>query len=130
MMPSGDRLTKSPYVTGLAGRCPRCGQGALFAGFLTLSKGCSVCGLDFDFAAPGDGPAVLVTLPAGILIVALALFVELTYEPPMWVHLAIFLPLTLGVCLALLRPMKGVLVALQYRHRAEEGRLDKNTPGA
>ena len=114
----------SPYVTGVLGRCPRCGGGKMFAGFLELAPRCEACGLDYGFADAGDGPAVIVTLLAGFIVVGTALVVEVKYEPPMWLHLAIFLPLTLVVCLGMLRPLKGVLVSLQYRNKAEEGRLE------
>jgi uncharacterized protein (DUF983 family) len=63
-------------------------------------------------------------LLAGFIVVGAALFVEVRYEPPMWVHLIIFLPLALVVCLGMLKPLKGVLVALQYRNKAEQGRLE------
>jgi uncharacterized protein (DUF983 family) len=119
-----DYPRQSAYATGVGGRCPRCGEGRLFAGFITLARQCSVCGLDFGFAEAGDGPAVFVTLLAGFVIVGLALWTEMTFEPPFWVHLVIFLPLTLLVCLGLLRPLKGTLIALQYRNKAEQGRLD------
>ena len=115
---------QSPYSTGLAGRCPRCGQGRLFTGFINLAPRCEVCGLDFKFADSGDGPAVFVTLFAGFLVLGAALWTELNYEPPFWVHMVIFLPLTLIVCLGMLRPLKGLLVALQYRNKAEQGRLE------
>ncbi len=114
-----------PVSTGLAGRCPRCGQGKLFDGFLSIAPNCRSCGLDFKFADAGDGPAVFVTLLAGFVVLGAALWVELKYEPPMWVHLVVFMPLTPIVCLAMLRPLKGVMVALQYRNRAEEGRLER-----
>ena len=116
---------QSPVSTGLAGRCPRCGQGKLFSGFITVAPSCSVCGLDFAFADAGDGPAIFVMLIAGFLIVGAAMLVEIAYEPPYWVHLIIFLPLTLVVCLGMLRPLKGVLIAQQFRHRAEQGRLEQ-----
>jgi uncharacterized protein (DUF983 family) len=115
----------SPYVTGVTGRCPRCGGGKLFDGFLELAQRCEACDLDYGFADAGDGPAVIVTLLAGFIVVGTALVVEVKYEPPMWLHLAIFLPLTLVVCLGLLRPLKGVLVSLQYRNKAGLGRLEK-----
>ena len=115
----------SPYVTGVTGRCPRCGGGKLFDGFLELAPRCEACGLDYGFADAGDGPAVIVTLLAGFIVVGTALVVEVKYEPPMWLHLAIFLPLTLVVCLGLLRPLKGVLVSLQYRNKAGLGQLEK-----
>jgi uncharacterized protein (DUF983 family) len=115
----------SPYATGVFGRCPRCGGGKLFDGFLELAPRCEACGLDYGFADAGDGPAVIVTLLAGFIVVGTALVVEVKYEPPMWLHLAIFLPLTLVVCLGLLRPLKGVLVSLQYRNKAGLGQLEK-----
>lgn len=112
-----------PVSAGLAGRCPRCGEGRLFDGFLRLAPSCRSCGLDYRFADSGDGPAVFVILIAGFLVVGLLLWTEIRYEPPIWVHLVIFLPMTLIVCLGMLRPLKGVMIALQYRNRAEEGRL-------
>jgi uncharacterized protein (DUF983 family) len=114
----------SPYVTGLLGRCPRCGKAKMFTGLLTLVPRCEICGLDFAFADAGDGPAVFVTLFAGFFVLGAALWTELVYEPPFWVHLVIFLPLTALVCIGLLRPMKGLLVALQYRNKAEQGRRE------
>ena len=114
---------QSPWSCGLAGRCPRCGEGPLFAGVLDIAPRCEACGLDLKFADSGDGPAVFVILIAGFVVLGAALWTELVYEPPMWVHLIIFLPLTLVVCLGMLRPLKGILVALQYRNKAEQGRL-------
>ncbi|WP_294532026.1 DUF983 domain-containing protein [uncultured Rhodoblastus sp.] len=120
-------MTAPPFPTraALLGKCPRCGDGKLFDGFLTLAPACDRCGLDYGFADSADGPAVFVILLAGFLVLGLALWVELAYEPPFWVHLAIFLPLTVIVCLGLLRPLKSFMVALQYHHKAEEGRLEK-----
>lgn len=118
-----DYASRSPFITGLEGKCPRCGAGKLFSGFLALAPRCSKCGLDFGFADSGDGPAVFVSFIGGFLVLAAALWTELRYEPPLWIHLGIFLPLTLIVCLGLLRPAKGLLIALQYRHKAEERRL-------
>lgn len=115
---------QSPYSTGLKGRCPRCGEGHIFRGFLTLAERCEVCGLDLKFADSGDGPAVFVTLFAGFLVLGAALWVEIAYEPPFWVHFVVFAPLTLIVCLAILRPLKGLMVALQYHNKAEQGRLE------
>lgn len=118
-----DYAPQSPYSTGLAGRCPRCGEGHLFKGFLSVAPACDHCGLDFSFADAGDGPAVFVTLFAGFFVLGMALWVELSYEPPMWVHLLIFAPMTVIVCLGILRPLKGLLVAMQYVNKAEQGRL-------
>ena len=119
-----DYPPQSPYSTGLSGRCPRCGEGKLFKGFITVAPRCDHCGLDYSFADAGDGPAVFVTLFAGFLVLGMALWVELSYEPPFWVHLLVFAPLTLVVCLGILRPLKGLLVAMQYANKAEQGRLE------
>lgn len=115
---------QSPYVTGILGRCPRCGRGKLFRGFLGLAANCQSCGLDFGFADSGDGPAVFVSLIGGFIVLGAALWTELAFEPPIWVHLVIFLPMTVVVCLGLLRPLKGLLVALQYRNKAGQGQLE------
>jgi uncharacterized protein (DUF983 family) len=122
---SKPRETPSPFVTGPSGRCPRCGKGRLFTGFLTVRPGCEVCGLDYGFADAGDGPAVFVILLAGLLVVAAALFVEILYQPPFWVHAALWGPMILIVTLAPLRLLKGLLIALQYHHKAAEGRFDR-----
>ena len=114
-----------PVSAGLSGRCPRCGEGKLFDGFLELAPKCQACGLDYKFADAGDGPAVFVILLAGFVVVGAALWTEIHYEPPIWVHMAIFLPLTIIVCLGMLRPLKGILIALQYRNKAEQGRLSE-----
>ncbi|WOJ88230.1 DUF983 domain-containing protein [Methylocapsa polymorpha] len=115
---------RSALITAVFGACPRCGQGKLFSGFLSIAPSCDKCGLDFGFVDSGDGPAVFVTLIAGLAVLGAALWTELRFEPPIWVHLVIFLPLTLVVCLGLLRPLKGWLIAMQYRNKAEEGRLE------
>ena len=123
-----DRFSASstdPGTAAMRGRCPRCGEGRLFRGFIELAPGCQNCGLSYKFADSGDGPAVFVILLAGFLIVGLMLWVEATYAPPMWLHLAVFLPLTVIVCLGMLRPLKGLMIGLQYRNKAELGRLEK-----
>ncbi len=112
-----------PSQTGLRGRCPRCGEGRLFNGFLEVAPRCAACGLDFSFADAGDGPAVFIMMIVGFVVVGLALFVEFTFSPPYWVHAVLWIPLVIGLSLGLLRPLKGFLVAQQYRHRAESGRL-------
>jgi uncharacterized protein (DUF983 family) len=106
-------------------RCPRCGRGRLFTGFLTLASRCESCGLDYGFADAGDGPAVFVILIAGFLVVGAAVIVEFVWRPPYWVHALLWIPLILAVTLGLLRPLKGLLVALQFHHKAEEGRPDR-----
>jgi uncharacterized protein (DUF983 family) len=114
-----------PIARGLRGRCPRCGEGRLFQGFLTLRPRCEHCGLDYSFADAGDGPAVFVILFGGFVVVFAALIVEIMYQPPYWVHAALWLPLILLLTLGPLRPIKGLLIALQYHHKAAEGRLEQ-----
>jgi uncharacterized protein (DUF983 family) len=115
--------TALPIGRGLRGRCPACGEGRLFQGFLTLRPACERCGLDFGFADAGDGPAVFVILIGGAIVVFAALLTEVAYQPPYWLHAALWLPLILLVTLAPLRLIKGLLIALQYHHKAAEGRL-------
>jgi uncharacterized protein (DUF983 family) len=116
---------QSAVSTGLRGCCPRCGEGRLFDGFLTVKPRCSACGLDYSFADSGDGPAVFVILIAGFLVLGFALWLEFTYSPPFWVHLLISLPVLIVICGGLLRLLKGILVCLQYANKAQEGRLDQ-----
>ena len=97
----------------------------MFRGFLDVAPRCDVCGLDFSFADAGDWPAVFVTLIAGFVVLGAALWLEFTFDPPIWVHLLVSVPILLVVCLGLLRLLKGVLIALQYHHSAAEGRLDR-----
>jgi uncharacterized protein (DUF983 family) len=120
-----DHPPQNPWLTGALGRCPRCGGGKLFTGFITPAPSCESCGLDLKFADAGDGPAIFVMLIAGFIVVGAALVTEVKYEPPLWVHFLIFLPLTVVVCLGMLRPLKGILTALQYRNKAEQGRLER-----
>lgn len=114
----------SPLVAVLTCRCPRCGQGRLFEGFLGLRERCEVCDLDYSFADSGDGPAVFIILVVGFIVVGAALLVEVFLQPPYWVHALLWLPLIAVLSLGLLRPFKALLIALQYKHQAEEGRLD------
>jgi uncharacterized protein (DUF983 family) len=115
----------SPLSAGLRCRCPRCGKGRLFTGFLSLPPRCEACGLDYAFIDSGDGPAVFIILFAGFVVVASALIVEVLYQPPFWVHGLLWGPLILITTLGPLRPMKGLMIALQYHHDAAEGRLDR-----
>jgi uncharacterized protein (DUF983 family) len=115
--------TSLPIGRGLRGRCPRCGEGRLFEGFLTLRPRCESCGLDYSFADAGDGPAVFVILIGGAIVVFAALMTEVIYQPPYWLHAALWLPLILLVTLLPLRMVKGLLIALQYHHKAAPGQL-------
>mgnify|MGYP001003127036 CR=1 FL=1 len=114
----------NPLLSGLLCRCPNCGQGRLFDGFLKVAPRCDACGYDLAKADSGDGPAVFVILIAGFLVAFAALYTEIAYRPPIWVHLVIWLPLTVVVCLGLLRPMKGLMLAAQFANRASQARND------
>jgi uncharacterized protein (DUF983 family) len=128
-MPEHAPVTLSQSVLrGLACRCPRCGEGKLYAGFLTLRPACDACGLDYAFIDAGDGPAIFIIMIAGFIVVGSALAVEIKYQPPFWVHAALWGPLILATTLLPLRAMKSLLIALQYHHKAAEGRLIARTP--
>jgi uncharacterized protein (DUF983 family) len=113
----------SPLACGLMGRCPCCGKGHLFRGFLALRPRCETCGLDFSFADAADGPAFFVMFLAGFIVAGSALAVEVLYAPPYWVHALLWGPLILITTLLPLRPIKGLLIALQYHHKAAESRF-------
>ena len=97
-------------------RCPRCGEGRLFAGLLSVRGTCETCGLDLSTQDAGDGPAVFVILFLGFIVVGLAALIEIQFSPPLWVHLLLWTPLILGGAIMMLRPLKAGLIALQYRH--------------
>ena len=109
---------------GLLCRCPNCGKGRLFSGFLKVVDTCAVCGFDFTRLNTGDGAAIFVMQIAGGIVVFSALFVEIAWSPPMWVHLVVFLPLVLILSLGLMRPGKGAMIALQMRNRAGQAGRD------
>lgn len=115
-------------MRGLACKCPRCGEGKLYKGFLTLRPNCEACGLDYAFIDAGDGPAVFIIMIAGFIVVGSALIVEIKYQPPFWVHAALWGPLILATTLLPLRSMKALLIALQYHHKAAEGQLVGRDP--
>jgi len=111
---------QSPFSTGIRGRCPRCGEGRLFRGYLDLAPGCTVCDLDFGPADSADGPAVFIILILGAIVAGLALMVEVKYQPPIWVHIVLWFPMTIGGALTLLRPAKAIMVALQLKNAATQ----------
>src|SRR5919206_3664181 len=115
-----------PLTVAVKSVCPRCGRGRLFQGFLRLAPRCNGCGLDYSFADPADGPAFFVMMTMAFPVTAFGIWVELAYEPPVWVHLVTTLPMLLLACIPILRPIKGILVASQYVNKAEEGRLAKS----
>jgi len=111
---------------GFRGRCPRCGEGKLFRAFLKTADACSACGLDFTPHRADDLPAYLVIVIVGHLVVPLALIIETSYSPPVALQLAVYLPLTFFASLALLQPVKGTVVALQWALRMHG--FDENPP--
>jgi uncharacterized protein (DUF983 family) len=116
--------TPTPMVSGLRCCCPRCGEGKLFSGFLKLAPACDVCGLDYGFADPADGPAFFVMSGVGIVVIAVFTWVEIVYRPPLWVHVVTVFPALIAGCLGSLRPVKAWLVASQYVHKAEEAKFE------
>ncbi len=101
---------------GFLCRCPNCGKGPLFEGFLKVVDACAVCRFDFTRLNTGDGAAIFIMQIAGGLVVFSALFVQIAYDPPIWVMLVVALPLVVGLSLGLMRPGKGVMIALQMRN--------------
>jgi len=118
-------ISVSPLRAGLLCKCPKCGRGKLYDGFLTVAPKCSCCGLDFSPFDSGDGPAVFIVMLLGFVVVGLALVVEVKFSPPLWVHMLLWIPLIVGGSLGLLRPAKALMVAAQYHFKAAEGTLDQ-----
>ena len=115
----------SPYAAGFGLKCPRCGQGPLYKSFLGLKEQCDVCGLDFAKADAGDGPAVFVIFIVGFIAVALAFVARFVWGAPVLAAFLIAAFATIVLSLGLLRPLKALMIALQFRHKAEEGRLEE-----
>lgn len=118
----------SPIEVGVGGRCPRCAARTLFSGVVRFAPACRGCGLDFSAFNVGDGPAAFLTMIVGGLITGLAIWLELAVEPPLWVHLALWPLLTLISVVGLLRIAKGLLISLEYRNAAREGRIAPPRP--
>jgi uncharacterized protein (DUF983 family) len=118
-----DAPPASALAAGLKARCPRCGAGALFRRGLVLREKCERCGLGYAFADSGDGPAVFAIFILGFFILGGALFVEFKLHAPVWVHVVLWGILTPLLAFFLLRVLKATLIALQYKHKAEQGRF-------
>jgi uncharacterized protein (DUF983 family) len=114
-----------PLESALRGLCPRCGAPGLFATFLRFSDRCRVCGLDFAGFNVGDGAAAFLIMIVGGLMTLCAIIVELTWSPPLWVHILLWVPLTFILTVGSLRVAKGLLLALEYKNAAREGRIVK-----
>lgn len=111
------RKTWTSLTRGFSGRCPHCGQGKLFRSFLKVADRCDVCSEDFSHQRADDFPAYLVILIVGHLLVPIALVIETEYAPPYALQLAVWLPLALVLSLALLQPVKGAIVGMQWALR-------------
>ncbi len=118
-MTGPDAKPVSPFRSGFTGRCPRCGEGALYDGFLDVADRCTVCDLDYSGQNSGDGSAFFIIMIVGCIVVGLALVLEVMFAPPVWLHMVLWLPLSLGLALAMMRPAKGILIALQFRHEVD-----------
>jgi uncharacterized protein (DUF983 family) len=111
---------QSPVDVALRGACPRCGQGKLFRGLLTVTERCPACDLDLRGHDAGDGPAVFVILGLGAIIMILVFWVEFRFEPPWWLHVLLWVPITFGLAVWMLRVLKAWLIAQQFGHRSTE----------
>lgn len=117
-------LEPSPMQVGLRGRCPRCGEGKLFVSILKPAKSCMNCDLDYEFIDAGDGPAVFVILIIGFIVTAMAMALQSSFAPPIWVHMLLWIPLITILSVWSLQFSKGIMIALQYKTKAEQGSLD------
>ncbi|MBC7770406.1 MAG: DUF983 domain-containing protein [Phycisphaerales bacterium] len=114
----------SPWAAGLQLRCPQCGKGAVFQGYLKFRDACRVCGADFKAADAGDGPAVFVILVVGAIIAPLLIILQFGLDLPGWLALTITMIAAVALCLAFLPPFKALLFAFQWKHKAREATLD------
>ena len=115
-------LAQSPLRGALLGLCPRCGAHSLFHRVAVFCAACDRCGLDYTSFDVGDAAAPFLIFVVGAVVVVGAIWLELTRSPPWWVHVAVWVPLTVGLTLVLLRVAKGILLALEYRNDARLGR--------
>ena len=122
-MAASDPVSPTPFVAAVRGLCPRCGNAPLFKGLASFPPKCRACGLDFAGFNVGDGPAAFLIFIVGGIVVGLAIWVELRFAPPFWVHILLWLPLATALTVGLLRIGKGLLLALEYQRGAREGRL-------
>jgi uncharacterized protein (DUF983 family) len=113
----------SPLRVAIRGLCPRCGAKTLFQSVAAFAPSCRACGLDFAAFNVGDGPAAFLILIVGALVTTLAILLELGASPPFWVHILLWVPLTALAVVFSLRLAKGLLLALEYRQKAREGRI-------
>ena len=112
----------------IKGLCPRCGERSLFAGLVAFAPRCRRCGLDFTAFNVGDGPAAFLTLILGTIIVGLAVWLQLSFDPPLWVQMLVWIPVALALTILALRVAKAALIGAEYRNAAREGRIEDVAP--
>ena len=119
-------LQPTASQVGLRNCCPRCGEGRLFDGLLSPAQRCMNCDLDYSFIDSGDGPAVFVILIIGFLITGMAMTLQAALSPPVWVHMIVWTPVVIFLCIWALRFSKGVMIAMQFQTKAKEGELGED----
>lgn len=115
-LPASANLMKAAAM----GECPRCGSRTLFKSIVSFADRCSSCGLDYSRFNVGDGPAAFLTLAIGTVLAILAIVVDQSFHPPFWVHVILWVPLTIGMVLYGLRIAKGMLLIVEYQRSARE----------
>lgn len=119
--PAPDRVSLARVAIG--GCCPRCGKAPLFAGLVTYAARCRNCGLDFSAFNVGDGAASFLILIVGAIVTGLAMWLELSRAPPWYIHVLLWGPLSLLLTLGLMRIAKALLLTIEFRQEARQGRL-------
>lgn len=114
--PAGPWPRIPPLQAGMGCRCPRCGKGNLYRGLLTVAEHCDFCELDLSPHDTGDGASFFAIFILGVLVVPLALWLEVAFAPPTWVHLVLWPPVILALAIALMRPLKATLIAYHFRN--------------
>lgn len=117
------------FPAALFGLCPRCGERTLFASVTRFASRCRACSLDYDRFNVGDGPAAFLTLIVGGVVLGLALAVELNFNPPLWIHALLWVPLTVASVVGALRVSKAILLILEHRNQAGEGTVQDEKDG-
>jgi uncharacterized protein (DUF983 family) len=124
----GGVTAPSPVQAALRGQCPRCGGRTLFVGPVAFAPRCTACGLDFGMFNVGDGPAAFLTLILGTIIVGLAVWLQIAFDPPLWVQMVVWIPVALALTILALRIAKAALIGAEYRNAAREGRITDIAP--
>lgn len=121
-------VAPSPVRAALQGLCPRCGGRTLFSGPVAFAPKCTACGLDLAAFNVGDGPAAFLTLILGAIVVGLAAWLQVRFDPPIWVQMLIWIPVALAGTIMALRIAKAALMGAEYRNAAREGHISDAAP--